>query len=107
MQQTKTHHKNLIGPQIRKVRDALGWPQSKLAAKLQRAGWDLSRGELAKIEAQIAYVREYRLCYLTRVLGIRYDELFPPVDPGEAIDLTMERLLKKKPRFLSKKAASK
>jgi len=107
MEQTSKRHKNLIGPQIRKIRDALGWPQSKLAAKLQRAGWDLSRGELAKIEAQIAYVREYRLCYLIRVLGVRHEELFPPIDSREAIDLAMDRLLEKKKRLLSKKPTSK
>jgi len=35
--------KNNVGPQVRRRRYALGWSQSVLAAKLQIAGFDISR----------------------------------------------------------------
>ena len=41
------------------------------------AGCDLSRGTLAKIEAQIRGVSEVELFTLALVLRVRMDELFP------------------------------
>ena len=36
-------YKNNVGPQVRRRRYALGWSQSGFAAKLQIAGFDISR----------------------------------------------------------------
>jgi len=107
MEQQNSRHKNIIGPQIRRIRAAKNLSQSALVEKLQRAGWDLSRGELAKIEAQVAYIREYRLCYLARVLGVPRDDFFPPMDEQEEVDLTMDNLLTKKQRLSLKKTGAK
>jgi transcriptional regulator with XRE-family HTH domain len=44
-------YKNNVGPQVRRRRYALGWSQSDFAAKLQIAGFDISRSGVSKIEA--------------------------------------------------------
>jgi transcriptional regulator with XRE-family HTH domain len=44
-------YKNNIGPQVRRRRYALGWPQSVLATKLQIVGLNISRSGVSKIEA--------------------------------------------------------
>src|SRR6266516_5266894 len=48
--------KNNVGPQVRRRRYALGWSESILAAKLQIAGFDISRSSVSKIEARLSYV---------------------------------------------------
>ena len=55
--------------------------QDMLAARLQRAGWDVSRTSVAKIEAQLRWVAECELFLLGKVLDVDLDELFP----GEAV----------------------
>ena len=39
-------YKNLIGTEISKRRDRLGWSQSDLAVRLQLVGWDIDRSQL-------------------------------------------------------------
>ena len=63
-------YKNNIGPQVRRRRYALGWSQSILAAKLQIAGFDISRSGVSKIEARLSYVDDKALLYLAEVLKI-------------------------------------
>jgi transcriptional regulator with XRE-family HTH domain len=85
-------YNNNVGPQVRRRRYALGWSQSTLATKLQIAGFDISRGTLAKIEARIRYVDDRTLVFLAEVLGIPVQELFPPRESGKRLHETMERL---------------
>jgi transcriptional regulator with XRE-family HTH domain len=70
-------YKNNIGPQVRRRRYALGWSQSKLAAKLQIAGFDISRSGVSKIEARLSYVDDKSLLYLADVLRVPVQDLFP------------------------------
>jgi transcriptional regulator with XRE-family HTH domain len=56
--------KNNVGPQVRRRRYALGWSQSDFAAKLQIAGFDISRSGVSKIEARLSYVDDKALLYL-------------------------------------------
>lgn len=44
---------NLIGPQVRKLREEKGWTQRTLSEKLQVAGLDISRSSLAKVESRL------------------------------------------------------
>jgi transcriptional regulator with XRE-family HTH domain len=44
---------NLVGPQIRRLRAARGWSQTKLALRLQLSGLNIGREVLAQIEAQM------------------------------------------------------
>lgn len=44
---------NITGRNIAKSREAKELTQDEFAAKLQILGWDVSRGTIAKIEAQV------------------------------------------------------
>ena len=46
--------RNIVGPQIRRLRDQQGLTQPVLAARCRRWGWDLSRETLAKIRNAVA-----------------------------------------------------
>jgi transcriptional regulator with XRE-family HTH domain len=66
---------NIVGPIIRDLRGKKGLAQAQLAAKLNLLGWDVSRGTLAKIEAQVRCVTDYELPILANALGIESTEL--------------------------------
>jgi transcriptional regulator with XRE-family HTH domain len=68
---------NLIGRQVRELRDRKGWTQEELSVKLQVFGWDVSRESLAKLETQQRRVPDGELYILAKVLGARTDDLFP------------------------------
>lgn len=68
---------NLIGPQVRKLRNLKGWTQEAFAAKLQVEGWDVSRESLAKLEAQFRRVPDCELLFLAKVLDVEVIDLFP------------------------------
>lgn len=68
---------NLVGPQIRRLRTADGLSQDELAAKLQVAGWDLSRAGLSKIEAALRRVTDAELWLLADCLSCDMLDLFP------------------------------
>ena len=86
----RVHHsapakaKNVVGPQVRRLRNGLGLSQSELAVKLQLLGWDLDRGALAKIEARLVAVTDYEMLYLARVLGVALEALYATIEPTEA-----------------------
>jgi len=69
--------RNVIGPQVRRIRYAQDLTQDELAARLQRAGWDVSRTSVAKIEAQLRWVADCEMFMLAKVLGVGTDKLFP------------------------------
>lgn len=75
-------HQNLVGPVIRKLRMDAGLSQEALAAKLQVAGWDLTRAGLSKIEAQLRRVNDAELLVLARTLKVEVAELYP-ARPGD------------------------
>jgi transcriptional regulator with XRE-family HTH domain len=68
---------NVIGPQVRKLREHKGWTQSQLAVKLQLFGWDTSQDSVSKMENQDRRVPDLELFVLARVLEVTADELFP------------------------------
>lgn len=69
--------RNLVGPQVRKLRYGAGLSQPELAAKCQRLGWDIARDAIAKIEAQTRWVSDAELILLANVLGVEITVLFP------------------------------
>jgi len=69
---------NLVGPQVRKLRDSRDWTQEILAQKLQLLGWDVSRVSLAKLESQLRWVSDCELLFLAKALGVHLPDLFPP-----------------------------
>lgn len=69
--------KNAVGAEIRRLRDAKGWTQEVLAARCAVAGYDLSRGTLAKIEAQIRGISDVEMFVVAKVLAVTIADLFP------------------------------
>jgi len=61
---------------------AAGLSQEALAAKLQVAGWDLTRGGLSKIESRLRRVNDAELLVLARVLKCTITDLYP-ARPGD------------------------
>lgn len=68
---------NIVGPQVGRLRYERGWSQDDLTGRLQRLGWGISRGTLAKIEARIRCVTDRELLLLARALKVRLDDLYP------------------------------
>ena len=68
---------NVVGPQVRKLRNKRGWTQAVLAQKLQLQGWDVSVGSLGKLEAQLRRVPDCELMFLAKVLKADFKDLFP------------------------------
>lgn len=65
--------RNIIGPQLRKLRDQKGMSQQTLAELLQRKGWDVSRGMIARIEGQVRWISDFELLFLSEVLCVSPD----------------------------------
>jgi transcriptional regulator with XRE-family HTH domain len=68
---------NVVGPKIRQARSALDLTQEELAARCEVYGWKLSRGTLAKIEAQVRCVSDAEIYFLARALKKSMEELYP------------------------------
>ena len=72
-----TNRQNIVGPQVRKLRYQLGLKQEDLAARCGVLGWDLSRGTLSKIEAQLRCVTDSELETLAKALRVEIAALYP------------------------------
>ena len=68
--------KNIVGPQIRKWRNALGLSQARLAVQLQLNGLDMSREVLAQMECQIHCIRDKHIFHLARALEVKVSDFF-------------------------------
>jgi transcriptional regulator with XRE-family HTH domain len=69
--------RNIVGPQVRKHRYQQGLMQEDLAARCGVLGWDLSRGTLSKIEAQLRCVIDSELEILAKALRVEILDLYP------------------------------
>jgi transcriptional regulator with XRE-family HTH domain len=68
---------NVIGPQVRKLREGKGWTQTQLAVKLQLFGWDTSQDSVSRLENQDRRVPDLELFVLGKVLDARMEDFFP------------------------------
>ncbi len=68
---------NVIGSQVRKLREQKGWNQNQLTVKLQLAGWDTSQGSLSRLENGERRVTDLELFVLADVLDAKFENLFP------------------------------
>lgn len=68
---------NVVGTQVRRLRNARGWSQPDLAARCQRMGWDVGRDIIARIESRVRLVTDSEILYLAKALGSSVVELFP------------------------------
>lgn len=74
----KAKSKNIVGPQVRKLRDQKGLTQEMFAARCTVLGLDLSRATLSKIEAQLRCVTDAELVVLAEALKVDVTTLLPP-----------------------------
>jgi DNA-binding XRE family transcriptional regulator len=77
IQHMATTAKNIVGPQVRRLRVAAGLSQAALAAACQRRGWDISRDSVAKIEGGTRWVCDVELVELAKAFKQPVSELFP------------------------------
>lgn len=68
---------NLVGPQLRKIREGKGISQDELAASCQRMGWDVSRMTITRIELRNRLVSDFEIYILGKALGINAKDLMP------------------------------
>jgi transcriptional regulator with XRE-family HTH domain len=68
--------KNKVGPQIRKLRNALGLSQARLAMRLQLDGLDISREVLAQMEAQFHCIKDNHIFHFACVLEVEGSDFF-------------------------------
>lgn len=62
---------------MQKLRLRKVWTQSDLAVKMQLFGWDASRESIAKLEKQRRRVTDVEMFVLSKILGVKSEELFP------------------------------
>ena len=65
-----TRARNIVGPKVRRLRNARKLSQAKLAEKCQLIGWDISREGIAKIEGQVRGVSDSELVHLCKALRV-------------------------------------
>ena len=67
---------NLIGPKVRELREKQQLTQEELVTKCNLLEWDISRGTLAKIEAQVRRVTDEEVALLAKALRVGINELY-------------------------------
>jgi len=77
-QRQKKHPiRNIMGLEIRRLREKNDWSQADFARKLQLAGWDVERTVLTKIELRRRCLTDYELLILAKTLGVTLNDLVP------------------------------
>ncbi len=69
--------RNIVGPQVMRHRNQKDWSQDQLATACQVAGWDVSRGVIARIEGGVRWVADLELIELAKVLKVKVRDLYP------------------------------
>lgn len=69
---------NVIGQQVRKLRQRKGWSQDQFAVKLQLFGWDTSQDSISRLENQTRRVTDLELFVLSDVLAVKFEDFYPP-----------------------------
>ena len=78
-------HKNVVGREVGRIRSNRGWSQADLARELQKAGWDISRSEVSKIEMRIREVKVWQMMLLVHLLETPHESFYPRLDPKKAL----------------------
>jgi len=68
--------RNIVGPQVRRMRCKAELSQPALAAQCQRIGWDVGRDAIAKIEGRTRWVADSELIHLAKALSSPLTDLF-------------------------------
>jgi transcriptional regulator with XRE-family HTH domain len=83
---------NLAGGRVRKLRTAEGLSQEQLAARCQTAGWDVSRGTLAKIEAGVRRLNDAEVVILAKALRVPVADLLDGFPDRQALAVVRQGL---------------
>ena len=67
---------NIVGKNIKKIREKRGWTQEQLVAKCNLNDWQISRSTLAKIESNVRRVTDIEVEKLSLALNVSVDDLF-------------------------------
>ena len=67
---------NIVGKNVRKIREKNSWTQAQLAAKCNLLEWNISRGTLAKIESKGRRVSDIEVKLLAEALETNIEALF-------------------------------
>ena len=67
---------NIVGENVRKIRERNGWTQEQLTAKCNLLEWNISRGTLAKIESKVRRVTDIEVKSLAEALNTNIEALF-------------------------------
>jgi transcriptional regulator with XRE-family HTH domain len=78
MVHTKKRPRNIVGPQVRRLRYQSGLTQEMFAARCSVLGLELSRATLSKIEARLRWVADLELIILADALRVEVADLLPP-----------------------------
>ena len=88
--------RNIVGPLIRELREKNGLTQAERVAKLNLAGWDVSRDIIARIEGQIRWVADFELVKLAEGLGLDAPALIrQAIAKGQQRPQTLPLLIRK------------
>lgn len=77
---TKTGEKNLIGTQLKMLRQKYHFSQKDLADKLQLSGFDIDKNVITRIETNKRYVTDIELKAICELFHITYDYLIDGKD---------------------------
>ncbi len=77
---TKTGQKNLIGTQLKMLRQKYHFSQKDLADKLQLSGFDVDKNVITRIETNKRYVTDIELKAICELFHITYDYLIDGKD---------------------------
>ncbi|MBB1365972.1 helix-turn-helix transcriptional regulator [Pseudoalteromonas sp. SR44-5] len=67
---------NIIGKNVKTIREKLGWTQEQLVAKCNLIDWQISRSTLAKVEANVRRVTDIEVLKLSTALNVPINHLF-------------------------------
>ena len=72
---SKNGTNNTCGPIVERRRKQMEKSQRQLAELLQLAGLDVDKNAIQRIEAGKRFVTDVEITYLSKVLGLSYEEL--------------------------------
>jgi len=91
--------RNIVGPVVRELREKQGLTQAALVAKLNLAGWDVSRDIVARIEGQIRWIADFEVVKLAEGLGLDAPDLIrQAVAKGQKRPQSLPELIRKPPK---------
>lgn len=67
---------NIVGKNVKKIREKRGWTQEQLVAKCNLNDWQISRSTLAKIESNVRRVTDIEVQKLSLALNVSVNDLF-------------------------------